>query len=97
MTREEWTAALGGESPMIAPIGPNVQGSGYCPSCGWGIDLHPLDAEGIDVGRCPTPDERARLHSALPDLYELLRVAADFPPAPSRFDSPHSGGQRVRR
>jgi hypothetical protein len=41
--------------------GQDPAGSGYCPRCHWAIDLHPYDAEGVDVGRCPMPHEQERL------------------------------------
>ncbi len=64
----------------MRPPQTNLRGAGFCPRCGWGIDIHPFDFEGIDVGRCPTPEEQQSLRDA-PDLYAALVVARDFPRA----------------
>ena len=52
--------------------------AGQCRRCGWDYNLHPLDAEGVDVGRCPTEAESALLskHPAWADLMILVR---EFP------------------
>jgi hypothetical protein len=64
----------------VKPSESNIQGAGICSRCGWGIDVHPLDAEGVDVGRCLTADESIRL-AAEPDLFESLLIIRDFPRA----------------
>jgi hypothetical protein len=65
---------------VVKPAETNIQGAGLCRMCGWGIDVHPLDAELVDVGRCPTPAEQTALRNA-PDLYSMLLIVRDFPPA----------------
>lgn len=67
----------------MTPERTNIRGAGLCPACGWGIDIHPLDAEEIDVGRCPDQDEQRQLAEA-PDLYSMLLVVRDFPNAEPR-------------
>lgn len=67
----------------MTPLDSDIAGAGLCPGCGWGIDIHPLDAELVDVGRCPTEEEQTALREAA-DLYEMLLVVADFPPAEAR-------------
>jgi hypothetical protein len=63
--------------------GPDLAGAGYCPSCEWGIDLHPYDAEGVDVGRCPTEHEQELLERMVRNNERrLLDLVASFPPAP---------------
>lgn len=67
---------------MTQAIGPDYWGSGHCPMCGWSYDLHPYDAEGIDVGRCPSKNEQAILQRAI-DRHKvgLKGIVVDFPRA----------------
>jgi hypothetical protein len=60
--------------------GPNLRGSGYCPGCRWAIDLHPTDADGVDVSRCPTVVEQEQIEFMLDShKRELLALATRFP------------------
>lgn len=63
-------------------VGPDYWGSGHCPMCGWTWDLHPLDAEGLDVGRCPTTAEQMDLSYAIGEnMARLKNIADGFPRA----------------
>jgi hypothetical protein len=57
--------------------------------CGWTYDLHPLDAEGVDVGRCPTEDEQQTLWGYyVSHMGSLKALAYSFPRAKLRAYDP---------
>ena len=52
--------------------------AGQCTRCGWDYNLHPFDAEGIDVGRCPTEAESKELEEH-PAWKEIMATVRTFP------------------
>lgn len=67
---------------MAPPRGPDFWLSGHCPMCGWTYDLHPLDAEGVDVGRCPSQTEQDLLEFYYSrHMQSLKALALNFPRA----------------
>lgn len=70
---------------MTYARGPDYWGSGHCLMCGWTYDLHPLDAEGVDAGRCPTREEQEQLAGYYHSHMESLRaLALNWPRAEPR-------------
>jgi hypothetical protein len=70
--------------------GPDLDGAGYCPRCLWAIDLHPYDAEGIDVGRCPTEREQEQLARMVRNNERRLRDLINSFPAEASDPPTHS-------